>query len=112
MTKTTNRSKEPIPTKKPRKQRIEEVFDQDYAWKKFISNNFFDCLARINPKLHAAVDKSVPPEFLEQEFHNDLRGKYKVTDKEKRGDKLVKLRLLSGEDHFVFLHSEIQYRRR
>jgi hypothetical protein len=105
---TMSKTNAPNPTKKPRKPRTEEVFDQDHAWKKFISNNFFNCLARINPKLYVAVDKSVPPVFLEQEFHNDLRGKYKVTDKEKRGDKLVKLRLLSGEDHFVFLHSEIQ----
>jgi hypothetical protein len=105
MTKANTPANAPNPTKKPR---TEEVFDQDHAWKKFITNNFWDCLARINPKLHTAADKSVPPVFLEQEFHNDLRGKYKVTDKEKRGDKLVKLRLLTGEDHFVFLHSEIQ----
>ena len=108
MIKTKTSTNSPNLIKKERKPRTEEVFDQDHAWKKFITNNFFDCLARVNPKLYAAVDKSVPPVFLEQEFHNDLRGKYKVTDKEKRGDKLVQLRLLSGEDHFVFLHSEIQ----
>jgi hypothetical protein len=108
MTKTTTPENGSNPTKKPRKPRTEEVFDQDHAWKKFMTSNFWDCLARINPKLHAAADKSVPPVFLEQEFHNDLRGKYKVTDKEKRGDKLVKIRLLTGEDHLVFLHSEIQ----
>jgi hypothetical protein len=108
MIKTKTSANPPNLTKKERKTRTEEVFDQDHAWKKFITNNFFDCLARVNPKLYAAVDKSVPPVFLEQEFHNDLRGKYKVTDKEKRGDKLVKVHLLSGEDHFVFFHSEIQ----
>jgi hypothetical protein len=93
---------------KPRKPRKQEVFDQDHAWKEFITNNFFDFLLSVLPQLHADVDKTVPLVFLEQEFHNSLRGKYKVKGKEKRVDKLIKLRLLTKEDCYIYTHSEIQ----
>ena len=104
MTKQTT----PNPTKKPRKPRTQEVFDQDFAWKDFITNNFFDFLKAVVPQLYADVDKSQPLVFLEQEFHNSLRGKYKVKGKEKRVDKLIKLRLLTKEDCYIYSHSEIQ----
>ena len=94
--------------KKVRKPPPDDIFDQDYAWKTFISKHFFNFMKATQSELYAAVDKTVPPEFLEQEFHNSLRGKYKFKGKEKRLDKLAKLRLLSGEDHYVYCHSEIQ----
>lgn len=84
------------------------VFDQDNTWKNYITKNIFDCLASLHPQLYAAIDKSVPPEFLEQELNNFLKGKYKVSGKEKKMDKLVKLRLLTGEDYYIFVHIEIQ----
>lgn len=55
MIKTKTSANPPNLTKKERKTRTEEVFDQDHAWKKFITNNFFDCLARVNPKLYAKI---------------------------------------------------------
>jgi hypothetical protein len=58
--------------------------------------------------LFAAVDTRLAPEFLEQEMSNALRGKYKIKGKEKKTDKLVKLRLLTGEDYYIYVHLEIQ----
>ena len=97
----------PTPRKK-RQSPTEPIFDQDDAWKTYMSKDFFDFLQATQPKLYAAVDKTVPVEFLEQEFHNSLRGKYKFKGKEKRLDKLAKLRLLTNEDCYVYCHSEIQ----
>ncbi len=94
--------------KKPRKPRNPEVFDQDSAWKDFVTKNILDCIAALNPELHAAIDKSVPPEFLEQEIINTMRGKYKLKGKEKKTDKLVKFRLLNGEDYYLYVHFEFQ----
>ena len=97
----------PTPKKK-RQPPPEYIFDQDYAWKNFISTDFFDFLRATQPQLYADVDTTVPVEFLEQEFHNSLRGKFKFKGKEKRLDKLAKLRLLTGDDLYVYCHSEIQ----
>jgi hypothetical protein len=108
MTKSKIPISKPTVEKKPRKPRKIEVFDQDYAWKDYISKDFFDCLAVVHPELYAKVDKSVPPEFLEQEMNNALRGKYKVKGKEKKTDKFVKLRLLNGEDYYIYVHLEVQ----
>lgn len=92
-------------TRKPRKA---DVFDQDHAWKNFIEKDIFSCIAATNPKLYIALDKSVPPEFLEQEMSNIIRGKYKIRGKEKKSDKLVKLRLLTGENCIIYVHFEVQ----
>jgi hypothetical protein len=108
MPKTKASSKLPARLKKPRKPRKTVVFDQDDAWKNYISKDFFDCLSIIHPILFAAVDKKVAPQFLEQEMSNALRGKFKVKGKEKKTDKLVKLRLLTGEDYYIYVHLEIQ----
>ncbi len=108
MKKLKSDSTPPKVTKKERKSRKEDVFDQDSAWKNFISTDIFDCLAVVHPILCAAVDKTVEPVFLEQEMINIMRGKYKITGKEKKTDKLVKLRLLNGEDFYVFVHLEVQ----
>jgi hypothetical protein len=100
--------KPPKLVKKPRKPRTTVVFDQDDAWKNYISKDFFDCLSIIHPILFAAVDTLIAPEFLEQEMSNAMRGKYKVKGKEKKTDKLVKLRLLTGQDYYIYVHLEIQ----
>ena len=93
---------------KKRKPRIELVFDQDNAWKNYIEKDIFDCIAATHPILYAMIDKLVPPEFLEQEMSNVMRGKYKIQGKEKKTDKLVKLRLLTGEDCIIYVHFEFQ----
>ena len=98
------------PTAADKKEFIVEtvVFDEDNTWKNYITKNIFDCLASLYPPLIADIDKSVPPEFLEQELSNILKGKYKMKGKEKKTDKLVKLCLLTGEDYYVFVHIEVQ----
>ena len=94
--------------KKPRKPRTDEVFDQDSAWKNFSEKNILDIIFVLNQELYEAIDKSVKPHFLEQELINLLRGKYKVKGKEKRTDKLIKFRLLKGEDYYLYVHFEFQ----
>lgn len=106
MKKTKNTSENTA--KKQRKPRTELVFDQDNAWKNYIEKDIFECIAATHPILYAMIDKSVPPEFLEQEMSNIMRGKYKIQGKEKKTDKLVKLRLLTGEDCIIYVHFEFQ----
>ena len=108
MKKLKSNSTPPKVTKKERKSRKEDVFDQDSAWKTFIATDIFDCLAVVHPLLYLAVDKTVEPVFLEQEMINSMRGKYKIIGKEKKTDKLVRLRLLNGEDFYVYVHLEVQ----
>ncbi len=86
------------------------VFDQDNAWKNYVEKNVYDCIAVTNPKLYVELDKTFTPEFLEQEMTNMMLGKYKIKGKEKKTDKLVKLRLLTGEYCFIYVHFEFQDR--
>ena len=74
--------------KKPRKPRKIDVFDQDNAWKIFVTANISDTIKVLKSELHAMMDHSVPPEFLEQEMVNVMRGKYKVKNKDKKTDKI------------------------
>jgi hypothetical protein len=94
--------------KPPRKRRSKEISDQDALWKEFITQFFEQCILLLHPELWAAVDWSVPPEFLEQELINSLRGKFRIRGKKKLTDKFVKLRLKTGQDCFVFVHLEVQ----
>jgi hypothetical protein len=94
--------------KLPRKPLNKEISDQDALWKEFFTQFFKECILLLHPKLWAAVDWSVPPEFLEQELINSLRGRFRIKGKKKLTDKFVKLRLKTGEDCFVFVHLEVQ----
>ena len=85
-----------------------EVLDEDGTLKVYFSDNVKEIVALLMPNLYAAVDWSVDIEFLEQEFINFLRGRLRQKDKRKIVDKLLKLKLLSGEDHFLFFHNEFQ----
>jgi hypothetical protein len=87
----------------------QEVIDLDAIWKQFITDFIDDCVAFIRPDLHEAVDWSFAPVFLEQELLNALKGKFKIKNKRKFTDKLVKLRLKTGEDHYILLHAEAQH---
>ena len=79
-----------------------EVIDFDALWKDFITYFLEETIRATMPDLWAAVDWRILPVFLEQEFINALRGKFKIKDKRKNCDKLAKLRLLTGEDHYIF----------
>jgi hypothetical protein len=86
----------------------EEVLDEDGVFKQFFTQNALDVIALIKPDLYAAIDISVPIEFCEQELINFLRGRLRQLDKRKVVDKLLKVKLLTGEDHFIFFHNEFQ----
>lgn len=83
--------------------------DYDALLKDFITDFFPDFVAFVNPELYEAVDWSKGYEFLEQELINALRGKFKVRGKRKYTDKLVKMYLKKGVDHYVFVHGEFQH---
>ena len=95
------------PNQEPKKGE-EEIIGYDALWKDFISEFLIETAQATIPDLWAAVDWTVPPVFLEQEFINALRGKFKIKDKRKYTDKLVRLRLLTGEDHYILFHAEVQ----
>ena len=83
--------------------------DYDALLKEFISDFFPDFIAFVNPALFAAIDWEQGYVFLEQELINALRGKFKIKGKSKRTDKLVKLVLKAGADHYVYVHGEFQH---
>jgi hypothetical protein len=85
-----------------------QVLDEDEVFKTFFTKNVPDVIAIVNPELFVAVDWSVAVEFCEQELINFLRGRLRQIDKRKVADKLLKLKLLNGNDVFVFLHNEFQ----
>lgn len=84
--------------------------DYDALFKDFVTNRFQDFLVFAIPELHGQVDWQQPPEFLEQELINALRGKYKEKGKRRHTDKLVKVSLLSGEVGLVYIHIEFQHK--
>jgi hypothetical protein len=83
--------------------------DYDGLFKDFVTNRFQDFLAFAIPELEEQVDWQQPPEFLEQELINALRGKYKELGKRRHTDKLVKVSLHSGEARLVYIHVEFQH---
>ena len=76
------------------------MLDEDDVFKTFFTQHAFDVIALIKPDLYAAIDVSVPIEYCEQELINFLRGRLRQRDKRKVVDKLLKVRLLTGKDHF------------
>ena len=101
-------SKKPRLQKDNNKTTEEEVLDEDGVFKQFFTQNALDVIALIKPDLYAAIDVSVPIEFCEQELINFLRGRLRQRDKRKVVDKLLRVKLLTGEDHFIFFHNEFQ----
>jgi hypothetical protein len=103
--------------KKPSKTRSNQAKSQeklpyrdfDTPWKDATKAFFREFLTLTLPKLAADVDWLCPPEFLEQELVNLLKGRLKIKDKIHKTDRLVKLYLLSGQEQFLFLHAEHQH---
>ena len=82
---------------------VEEI-DYDSLWKFLIESFGFQFLRRFLPDLYAEVDLSYPIEYLEQEFSTKFRPRKKGR---KITDKLLKVRLLSGENRIVLTHVEV-----
>ena len=76
----------------------------DKNWKEAVTHMIRPFVGFFMPKLYNDIDWSVEPQFLEQELHSALNIK-----KGKRiTDKLVKVRLLNGEERWIFIHIEFQ----
>ena len=79
--------------------------DQDGLWKKVIGELFEDFLLFFAPELHAQVDFSVEPDFLDKELFQE------VVDKKKGrrfADRLAKVHLKDGKEQWILIHIEVQ----
>ena len=79
--------------------------DFDSAWKDALDAYFPQFMALLWPQLHARINWRLPTVFLDKELQALMRSR-------KRGrrhvDKLVSVRLISGENALVLIHVEIQ----
>jgi hypothetical protein len=79
--------------------------DYDSPWKEALEKFFPEFLALLFPAIHAEIDWSVPPEFLDKELQqiggNSPRGR-------RYADKLVRVRAKDGSDLYVLIHVEVQ----
>ena len=78
----------------------------DLLWKdlftEFHSEGILFFLGR---KLYNAIDFSVPPEYLEQEFNTTFDGNQ---PRKKIADKIIRYRLKNGKDKYIIVHVEFQ----
>ncbi len=95
--------------KKTDKSEDNKKVDLDEYLKTLLTEFLEDGVALMHPILHNAIDWTIPPLFLEQELINALKGRFKIKDKRKFTDKLAKLSLKSGADHYLLLHAEAQH---
>lgn len=99
----------PAPTTPRNRARIPAA-DYDGAWKRALDLYFADFMVLLWPTLHAQIDWTYPPVFLDKELQR--LAIYKE-DKTRRGrrllvDKLARVRLRSGQDVLALIHVEIQ----
>lgn len=80
--------------------------DYDTQWKLIITSLFPDFVRFFLPKAYKLIDFEQPVEFLEQELHKLIADKYKKG--KVINDKLVKVRLKSGEEKWILIHIEVQ----
>ena len=79
--------------------------DQDGLWKKAIRDLFEDFLLFFAPELHAHVDFSKTPDFLQQELFQEVADKKKGR---RMADKSVKVILKDGVEKWILIHVEVQ----
>jgi hypothetical protein len=84
------------------------AIDLDALWKSIIMESPDDFVELSMPELHRDIDWSVAPIFLQQEFINSLKGKYKIKGKRKYSDILAQFTLKTGEKQYLYLHIEVQ----
>ena len=79
--------------------------EYDSPWKEILDNYFEDFLQLCFPELHQAIDWATPPKTLDKEFQQ-------IAQTSETGprcvDKLVEVRLLSGEVEWLLVHLEVQ----
>ncbi len=89
------------------KNQEEDIFiDHDARWKEIIANLFEDFIKFFLPKAHKLIDFKTKVIFLEQELLKLF------PDKDRKGrvinDKLVKVKLKTGEEKWILIHIEVQ----
>jgi len=80
--------------------------DHDTHWKELIEKLFWKTLAFFLPKIYAIADQSKGVEFLDKELHKLIADKFKGGNTRK--DKLAKIYLKDGKEHYVLIHFEVQ----
>ena len=83
--------------------------DQDSPWKDALELFFRQAIELLAPTLHAEIDWSVAPDFLDKELQAIA-----IPGKQGRRfvDKLVRVRLLAGTDAWLLIHVEVERRLR
>ncbi len=80
--------------------------DHDTHWKELIERLFWKTMAFFLPKIYAIADQSKGVEFLDKELHKLIADKFKGGNTRK--DKLAKIYLKNGKEHYVLIHFEVQ----
>ncbi|WOV86999.1 Rpn family recombination-promoting nuclease/putative transposase [Sporosarcina oncorhynchi] len=79
--------------------------DQDGLWMKVIRDLFEDFLLFFAPELHAHVDFSKSPDFLQQELFQEVADEKKGR---RMADQIVKVKLTDGAEQWILVHIEVQ----
>ncbi|MCP5498093.1 MAG: cytosolic protein [Leptospiraceae bacterium] len=82
-----------------------KTIEQDIPWKEVLEIYFKDFVAFFLPKLLPRVNWKQKPVFLDKEFQKLTGG---LKDNKKILDKLIRVRLISGEIEVILIHIEIQ----
>jgi len=80
--------------------------DHDTHWKELIEKLFWNTMAFFLPKIYAIADQSKGVEFLDKELHKLIADKFKGGSTRK--DKLAKIYLKNGKEHYILIHFEVQ----
>ena len=79
--------------------------EYDGPWKEAVEQYLADCLALLFPTIHAQIDWSRSPDFLDTELQQIVP---RAEGGPRTVDKLVRVWRTSGEETWVLLHVEIQ----
>ena len=79
--------------------------DHDSPWKSAIEVFFQPCLELLFPQVAARLDWSHEPAFMDTELQKLTSDS---SDTRRHVDKLIRVRALSGEFHWILLHIEVQ----
>ncbi|NUQ63963.1 MAG: DUF4351 domain-containing protein [Pirellulales bacterium] len=83
----------------------EQDSDYDGAWKDALRLHFRGILEKYFPAVAATIDWGVDPQWHDKELSQVLA---QAGHRAGRVDLLVRVRLLTGEDQWIFLHVEVQ----
>ena len=82
-----------------------ERADQDSPWKEVLEAYFPQAMQFFFPQTAALIDWNHPHEFLDKEFQKIARD---AEQGRRYADKLVKVRLIQGEEIWLLIHVEVQ----